>query len=111
MKQRAFNILKYLLVTLFVSYYCQSTLFVHTHDFEWGQVTHSHPYMPSGSHSHSWAQCQTLDALTNILFTIVAATVIATVLRSITICHAPHLRGTARHLIEHSSDRAPPIFS
>ena len=29
-----------------MSYYFSTTLFYHTHHFQWGTVTHSHPYIP-----------------------------------------------------------------
>ncbi|MEG2150700.1 MAG: hypothetical protein RRY36_05730 [Bacteroidaceae bacterium] len=94
-----------------MSYYCESTLFVHTHNFSWGQVTHSHPYLPNSPHSHTSAQYQTIESLTNLLFTLVATAFVSTLLRAITLCYAPHLRGLARHLIKYYSLRAPPYLS
>ncbi|MFQ9504756.1 MAG: hypothetical protein ACLR1G_13305 [Alistipes indistinctus] len=48
-EKKVLKIAKLLLVVLFVSYYCESSLFYHTHYFSWGVVTHSHPYLPAGS--------------------------------------------------------------
>lgn len=49
------NIIAILLTMLFAAYYSGSTLFVHTHFLGFGgrTVTHSHPYLPDGHHSHS----------------------------------------------------------
>ena len=46
MKQGLVKIAKWLMVVLFMSYYFSTTLFYHTHHFQWGTVTHSHPYIP-----------------------------------------------------------------
>ena len=59
-------------MVLFVSYYCESSLFYHTHYFSWGVVTHSHPYLPAGSgtpgHNHTPVQCDTIAQLSMLLF-------------------------------------------
>ena len=52
---------------IFTNYYCGTTLFIHTHFFAWGAVTHSHPYLPSNHHSHSDAEYQALALLDNII--------------------------------------------
>lgn len=71
MKQKILNVLRVLLVALFLSYYGGTTLFYHTHYFSWGIVTHSHPYFPfdheKPMHSHSEAQCQTIAQLSFFL--------------------------------------------
>lgn len=41
-----------LLLTLFVGKLVSDTLLTHTHTYEWGTVTHSHPYSQKG-HTHS----------------------------------------------------------
>jgi hypothetical protein len=61
------KILSLLLLALFVSYYANTTFFIHTHKFDWGEVTHSHPYT-SGTHSHSIYTLQLIDNLTTTLF-------------------------------------------
>ena len=72
MKKKVLKIAKLLLVMLFVSYYCESSLFYHTHYFSWGVVTHSHPYLPAGSgtpgHNHTPVQCDTIAQLSMLLF-------------------------------------------
>lgn len=62
-----------LAVVLFLSYYGGSTLFNHTHHYDWGDVTHSHPYAPSSSHTHSTASLFTISVLTTLLFIVGAA--------------------------------------
>ena len=72
MKQRMLNIVRVLLLALFVSYWCGTSLLYHTHYFAWGTVTHSHPFLPTGDgmpgHSHTEAQCETLAQLSTLLF-------------------------------------------
>lgn len=72
MREKVLKIAKLLLVVLFVSYYCESSLFYHTHYFSWGVVTHSHPYLPAGSgtsgHTHTPVQCDTIAQLSMLLF-------------------------------------------
>lgn len=72
MKNRWLVILRFAVVALFLSYYGGATLFTHTHSFEWGEVTHSHPYMPSGAHSHTAAGVQLIHSLSSVLFIVSA---------------------------------------
>lgn len=51
-----------------MSYYASSTMFVHTHNFEWGKVTHSHPCIPQSGHSHSAAACSVVDSMGGTFF-------------------------------------------
>lgn len=53
------HILGILFVTLYLCHYTANNFFIHTHHFNWGTVTHSHPYLPaegSSEHQHSAAQ-------------------------------------------------------
>ena len=61
------QILSLLLLSLYVSYYAGTTLFVHTHEYAWGTETHSHPYS-SHTHSHSAEILLLIDKLTNLMF-------------------------------------------
>lgn len=56
------------LVALFLSYYGGATLFPHTHYLATGKVTHSHPYIPSGNHSHTTAVYQLIAGLSHLAF-------------------------------------------
>lgn len=50
---------------MLAAYLCwmlSATCFVHTHDFSWGKVTHSHPYSDS-HHTHSQGACSLIDYL------------------------------------------------
>ena len=43
-----------LLLAVFAFFYCGNALFMHTHILDGNtMVVHSHPYLPSGHHSHS----------------------------------------------------------
>ncbi len=53
MKKTA-KIIRLLLVATYLFYFASTSLFIHTHIFSWGSVTHSHPYLPSDKgHTHS----------------------------------------------------------
>lgn len=93
-----------------MSYYCESTLFLHTHNFTWGTVTHSHPYMPTGPHTHTSSECQTIQFLTNLLFTFSGTTFIAFIFRATPIFQAPRLHALAKYILENCSLRAPPAI-
>lgn len=71
MKQKVVAILKFLLVLLFVVYYGEATLFVHTHHYKSYSITHSHPYMADHNgqplHQHTGNQLQVIDHLTCLL--------------------------------------------
>lgn len=50
---------------MLAAYLCwmlSSVCFVHTHDFAWGRITHSHPYSDS-HHTHSQSACSLIDYL------------------------------------------------
>ena len=55
------NIVKYVLIVVFVYYYVGNTAFVHTHVVDNFLVTHSHPYLPGMHHSHTEAQWETVS--------------------------------------------------
>ena len=62
-----------------MSYYISTTCFYHTHYFSWGQITHSHPYLPikgQVKHTHTQEACQTIEHLSDILIVLIAATIL-----------------------------------
>ena len=61
------KVLSVVLLALFVSYYGSTHVFVHTHQFAWGIVTHAHPYT-SGAHTHSANALLLIDNLDRLLF-------------------------------------------
>ncbi|MEG2282518.1 MAG: hypothetical protein RSB93_04750, partial [Rikenellaceae bacterium] len=63
--------LRVFMVFAFLAYYGSMTIFQHTHTFVWGTVTHSHPYLPSSQHTHTFAGCQLINLSSNALFTTV----------------------------------------
>lgn len=70
MRVKVSSILKCFLVILFLSYYGGTTLFTHTHTVDGVKITHSHPYLPSGHHSHSSTAFQQIEQLSNFVFII-----------------------------------------
>lgn len=68
MKEKMLTILRIALVALFLSYYGSVTLFPHTHLVDGGVVTHSHPYAPSSSHTHTQAALQLIAHLGWVVF-------------------------------------------
>jgi Sec-independent protein secretion pathway component TatC len=55
------------LLALYVGYYGSTVFFVHTHQFEWGMVTHAHPYT-SRAHAHNINALLLIDSLQKLLF-------------------------------------------
>ncbi|MEG0789588.1 MAG: hypothetical protein RR432_05235, partial [Alistipes sp.] len=74
----------------------------------WGTVTHSHPYLPGNGHSHTAGECQTINSLNTILFTIVAALSLSLPIIICFLLYNPHLQSVAKHIVENCSLRAPP---
>lgn len=68
MQVKTRSILTIVFVILFLSYYGGATFFTHTHIFKEGRVTHSHPYLPSGHHTHTSMGFQQIDHLTHFTF-------------------------------------------
>lgn len=68
MKERTRQRFAALLLLLFVAFAAGRTLFVHTHVGPAGMVTHSHPYLPSGQHTHSAAQFESLAVAGGLSF-------------------------------------------
>ena len=58
------------LLVVFATLFCGSTLFVHHHaDLNGHSVTHSHPWLPGSTHSHTQQQNVTIDEINNALLT------------------------------------------
>lgn len=55
------------LLALFIAFFCGSHLCVHTHIVDGRLVAHSHPYLPSGHHSHSGAGITAISFINNAL--------------------------------------------
>lgn len=68
MKRGELKILKLLLLAFFIAYYSTSTLFVHTHKYAGGTITHSHPFLPSAKHSHTTSEYQLIDHINHLVF-------------------------------------------
>jgi hypothetical protein len=63
---RVRRILGLLLLFLFIGYYGSTTLFLHTHHYLYGDVTHSHPFS-NAAHEHSANQLENLNALSRVI--------------------------------------------
>ena len=98
-----------LLVALFTSYYVSSYFFYHTHVYEWGIVTHSHPYS-SSSHSHTANTLQLINCLANLLFIGGRVVFCLTLLSFSKKYFFPFHRGHTLHaLVGGNPLRAPPV--
>lgn len=51
-----------IMLAVYLCWMLSATCFVHTHDYSWGKVTHSHPYSDS-RHTHTQSACQLIDYL------------------------------------------------
>lgn len=102
-----------IMVMIFAAYYCETTLFVHTHRCQGGGVmTHSHPFVPGSGHTHSAAECVFLSVAGNFVSdtppsTVCIAAAILSVL-AVFAC-APVRRHIAGHHLFNSL-RAPPAW-
>lgn len=108
-EKRTRQLFNYLLLALYICYYSESNFFFHTHTFEWGTVTHSHPYIPSGGHTHSQTQCLAIASLTNLLVTFTAAFVVAVFFKVIRILDVADIFPVARYIRFYCPLRGPPV--
>lgn len=109
MQVKTRSILTIAFVILFLSYYGGATFFTHTHISKEGRVTHSHPYLPSGHHSHTSTGFQQIDHLTYLAFVadVVSFVFVATVFQYI--FGLPISRHTCFANIPYCQLRAPPV--
>ena len=110
MNNRIVKILKLWLITLFVSYYCESTLFYHTHVFEWGIISHSHLVWPNVQYNHTSGECQTIAQLTYILLITSALTVFLFFTELIKRLTEKSTLCKIQLIVCHNSLRAPPCY-
>ena len=69
MKQLYLRILKYFLPALFISYVGLVSLFVHSHVVNGVTIVHSHPFNKDVEHTHSSAEFQLINHLSQIWVT------------------------------------------
>ncbi|MEG0519394.1 MAG: hypothetical protein RR555_11115 [Bacteroidales bacterium] len=105
-KRQLFN---YLLLALYICYYSESNFFFHTHTFDWGTVTHSHPYIPSGGHTHSQTQCLVIASLTNLIVTLTATFVVAVFFKVVWILYVAGILPAAKYIRLYCPLRGPPV--
>jgi hypothetical protein len=65
------QIIGVLTLTLFLGYYSGAVFFPHTHHYTSGNITHSHPYIPSSTHSHSSGSLHVIDHLSHAIVAII----------------------------------------
>lgn len=106
---RTRQILKYLLLALYICYYSESNFFFHTHKFDWGTVTHSHAHIPYGTHSHTQAQCLTIASITNLFITLTAAFVLTVFFKVIRILYVADISPVAKYIHFYCPLRGPPV--
>lgn len=109
MRDRLLCMSRVLLAALFMSYYAGATLFTHTHSFEGGSVTHSHPYVPSGNHTHSAASIHLINTLTLAGALLGVAVTLATVAVADVTYVVRALRRVIHTKLLHCPLRAPPV--
>lgn len=103
------KIFSVLLVALFASYWASITLFSHTHTYDWGRITHSHPYLPTAAHSHTTLALNTIDSLSNLIFLVAAVVASPFLLKCAVFRDDPSQERIITFYIPLSSLRAPPV--
>jgi hypothetical protein len=106
-----------LLLVLYVLYFTSSTLFIHTHFFNWGTVTHSHLYFPFDSdkdvpnHTHTAAQCEFINYIASSVQMI---TFCMSIIAAVLVLIETYVVFITKHILEFSLNylflRAPPSF-
>lgn len=71
------------MIAVFANYFCETTFFVHTHIYQSGTVTHSHPYQQSKHHSHSYGSLEAIAMAGNYISDSVPAEEDVTVFRHV----------------------------
>ncbi|MGL5635894.1 MAG: hypothetical protein ACRDD0_03310 [Bacteroidales bacterium] len=114
MRRDVRHIIGLLLVALYLCYHASSSLFIHTHYFYWGTITHSHPYLPfedAPSHSHTQSQCNWIDQVNHqLLGEINLPAFFCLGLVLLCIYKASLVLRIEKSLYNASSSRAPPVF-
>lgn len=105
------KIFRILIVALFLSYYGGVSLFSHTHSYQWGDVTHSHPYLPSTQHSHTAAGCYLIDNLSLLQFTAGDEIIVFAVAAIFVLIFVERKERVFHFAIPQCSLRAPPVYS
>ena len=109
MKKVALSILKSLLLVLFIYYYVGNTAFIHTHTFSNYKITHSHPFLPGGHHTHNGEEVETIaffNAVVAVATPVLAALFFLAFLRII--LHTCTLTVSCGNHYSHNL-RAPPV--
>ncbi len=111
MRRNPSKITALLLLGIFALFYCGNALFLHTHIIGDTTVVHSHPYLPSGHHSHSAQSLESITGFNSSLFAMQPADeacCTAPDLQCCDIATACTLRPAVSAAIRITAPRAPP---
>lgn len=61
-KERCTKFATWILLGIFAWFYCGNTLFLHSHIYQGRTIVHSHPYLPSDTHTHTSLALQSIAA-------------------------------------------------
>lgn len=114
MKQRFLTISKVFFLFLFVFYYGELNLFVHTHHYQSGTVTHSHLFASgtpdAPTHQHTAKQLQVIACLAELqFFYSLAVLLLASILVAYLVYYRWNTREYAVRFTSYFSLRAPPV--
>jgi hypothetical protein len=110
-KERYIKLATWIMLGIFAWFYCGNTLFLHTHVAEGHKIVHSHPYLPSDSHSHSSQALQSIAAF-NATAASMDTPYQAEMPKPVSITTYIQVVHTKLHVIAHihtAGGRAPPV--
>ena len=99
-----------LLLTLFVGKLVSDTVLIHTHTYEWGAVTHSHPYSQKG-HNHSTNELMAISIVNHTAFTATEYTHITTPEQSEISILWSYIESRTSTTLSIQNQRAPPALA
>ncbi|MDE6861861.1 MAG: hypothetical protein K2J31_03820 [Alistipes sp.] len=111
MKNRCRNIVTLLITTLFIGYWCSTTMFMHVHYIDGVRIVHSHPYTGSASsHGHSSNQLQAISYLSAFAAIVTLAGLTTSILTWLRLHRTQHDEQRASAVMSsYCSLRAPPV--
>lgn len=100
-----------LLLSVFALFFSGNLLFLHTHEIGDELVVHSHPYIPSASHTHSAGSLQTIAQLNQGMGQLELEEVLTlpSVESLITTLYFPDCQSFSIAILTVSAGRAPPV--
>jgi len=111
MNKTADRLIGIFLLGVFAFFYCGNTLFVHSHSLGDHMVVHSHPYIPSGHHTHTQGALDSLAGFNAALLSMEAgesAVIDIPEVKAVTIEPHSHVTKSESHPLFRQW-RAPPV--